>query len=65
MEINFNAKTRLQGQRGSLVIVLELFPHLLAKIQNSFYECVEEECSVSLPIPREKQIWNPFHLTWS
>ena len=31
------------------------FPHLLVKIQNSFYDCVEEGCSASLPIAREKQ----------
>ena len=34
---------------------LRLFPHLLVKIQNSFYGCVEE-CSASLIINREKQI---------
>ena len=34
---------------------LRLFPHLLVKIQNSFYACVEEGCSASLTIAREKQ----------
>ena len=34
---------------------LRLFPHLLVKIQNSFYACVEEERSASLTIACEKQ----------
>ena len=32
------------------------FPHLLVKIQNSFYACVKEGCSASLIIAPEKQI---------
>ena len=34
---------------------LRLFPHSLVKIQNSFCACVEEGCSASLTIAREKQ----------
>ena len=34
---------------------LRLFPHLLVKIQNSFYACVEEGCFASLKIARDKQ----------
>jgi hypothetical protein len=34
---------------------VSLFPHLLVKIQNYFYACVEEGCSAPLTIAREKQ----------
>jgi hypothetical protein len=33
--------------RWRLVFVFKLFPHLLFKIQNCFYECVEEGCSAA------------------
>ena len=36
-------------------VSLRLFPHLLVKIQNSFYACVEEGCFAFLKIAREKQ----------
>ena len=39
---------------------LSLFPHLLVKIQNSFYACVDEGCSGPLTIACE-----PLYLRWS
>ena len=41
MEIILNTKTRLSGHGYSASFsCLRLFPHLLVKIQNSFYACV-------------------------
>jgi hypothetical protein len=34
---------------------LSLFPHLLVKIQNYFFACVEERCSAPLTLARERQ----------
>jgi hypothetical protein len=42
------------GPSGSFSC-LSLFPHLLVKIHNSFYACVEEGCSASLTTASEKQ----------
>jgi hypothetical protein len=55
-ERSFNTKTRLQGQRGSLVFVLKLISTFIGpKSKILFYDCVEEGCSAFLPIAREKQ----------
>ena len=56
VEIIVNTKTRLNSHSSSASFsYLRLFPHLLVKIQNSFYACVEEGCFASLEIAREKQ----------
>ena len=39
--------------RLSLVFVFKIISHLLVKIQNSFYACVEEGCSAYLTMARE------------
>ena len=36
------------------VLCSSLFPHLLVKIQNSFYACVDEGCPAPLTIACEK-----------
>ena len=56
MEIILNTKTSLNSHGYSASFsCLRLFPHLLVKIQNSFYACVEEARSASLTIAHEKQ----------
>ena len=56
VEIILHTKSRLNSHDSSASFsCLRLFPHLLVKIQNSFYACVEEGCSASLTIAREKQ----------
>ena len=57
MEIILDVKTRLGSHDHlALFLCLRLFAHLLVKIQNSFfYARVEETCSASLTIAREKQ----------
>ena len=54
VEIILNTKTRLNSHGSSTSFsCLRLFSHLLVKIL--FYACVEEGCSASLTIAREKQ----------
>ena len=48
-------KILAMAQYSASFSCLRLFPHLLVKIQNSFYACVEEGCSAFLTIAREKQ----------
>jgi hypothetical protein len=46
--------------------VLKLISTFIGQNQKIlFYDCVEEGCSASLLIAREKQTLNPFHLRWS
>ena len=59
VEIILNTKTRLNDHGSSASFSYsKLFPHLLVKIQNSFYACVEEGCFASLKTT-VVLIWKP------
>ena len=46
----------------SLVFVFKIISTFIGQNPKFCYACVEEGCSASPTIAREKQTWNPFHL---
>ena len=49
----------------SLVFVFKIISTFIGQNPKFCYACVEEGCSASPTIAREKQTLNPFHLRWS